>query len=143
MATNEVRRFELKSWDDFIAQVRVNHFAADRVFRGHRDPTWKLSSVWERWLDRMKGGDSERNVRSLFSPGAFERIRDGYLPRFMDLAIGLPDVDTRGLGEGEWLLLARHSGLISPLLDWTKSPYVAAYHAFADLIRHLNPGFGQ
>jgi hypothetical protein len=143
MVENQVRTQILKSWDDFISQVRENEFVGPRIFRGHREPSWKLSSIWERLLDRQRGGDSTRSVREYFADGAFEAWRDSYIEKFKDLAIGLPGLDVRDLEPTEWLMLARHSGLISPILDWTRSPYVAAYHAFRDLIEELNPGFSQ
>lgn len=139
--SNEVRIYPCGTWDEFISEVRKIRFAGGRLFRGHRDPSWKLSSVWERSLDRMRGGDQSRDVRKIFAEGAYEIIRDGYLGRFRDLSVGLPGFQSSGLTENDWWAIGRHHGLTTPLLDWTKSPYVAAFFAFFDYVDYLNPGF--
>lgn len=85
-------------------------------FRGQPDSSSGLLST----LDRFKtfASDQERGgcVRALLSEFKKEAIRVG--------GDGVSSV------EGEALeLLARHYGLPSPLIDFTESPYIAAYFA--------------
>ncbi len=138
---NNVREYKCNGWDDFVKQVRVVRFAANRIYRGHRDCSWDLSSSWERSLAKMRGNDKSRNVRELFSDGAYEKFRDGYLDRFKEHSIGLPAFQSTNLSENDWWALGRHHGLTTPLLDWTRSPYVAAFFAFTDYMEDQNPGF--
>lgn len=141
---NEIHRFKCNDWEDFIAKLRkrVGRLGGQRIYRGHANLEWKLSSRWERWLLQLKGGDANRNVADLFGPGAFKAIRDQYLQRFKDLAVGLPGLRTDfPMSDDDWWALGRHHGLVTPLLDWTRSPYVAAFFAFTEYAEMLNPGF--
>jgi len=141
-----VRDFKCETWEDFIANVRTmkGKTLGDRIYRGHASLDWKLSSMFERWLLKRKGENPNRNVRELFSkPEGLDLIRESYRERFKDIAIGLPGLPSGTLDEADWWAIGRHHGLITPILDWTKSPYIAAFFACVDYADQHTPGFKQ
>src|SRR5713101_3829543 len=111
-----------EKWEEFFSAVRLMRIdGSGRIFRGHESAEWKLSSTWERELTRSKHPDlGLKEARHLCKY---------YLDLFKDFAIGLPGIPAKDLCEEDWWALARHYGLLTPLLDWTRSPYVAAYFA--------------
>ncbi|MCH8152939.1 MAG: FRG domain-containing protein [Planctomycetes bacterium] len=146
MQPNVVGVVQCESWDDFIKRVRTTSYVGDRVFRGQRRIVdWRLESQWERWLRRLIAGDPDGNVVERFStPQAYGQIRDGYLERFKSLMRGVSTARIRPDDpDREWWALGRHHGLITPLLDWTRSPYIAAYFAFVDYTEARHPGFRE
>ena len=109
------------SWDAFKAwasRVREQHDAA--TFRGHGSSKFQLATTLHR-AGRHR----------------IERYCAETLPAFKNHAEAV--LGTRfHLSDGEdysmLLGLAQHHGLPTPLLDWTDSPYVAAFFAFSDAL---------
>lgn len=119
----EYRVVASDSWSDFrasllryaeLAQERRNEF----WFRGQGDQRWGLETTLDRHHD--VGTVAER-----------DSINSNLLRAFKAEAIhvGIPEAQVEGKSRLE--LLARHHGLPSPLMDWTLSPYVASYFAYA------------
>lgn len=151
--TNEVKEIECKSWEDFTVKVRKGEGrflgAPYRgiIYRGQTDPSWKLSSLFDRWRDeyRKENMDFVEKLRKAFpaenfqdtnpfkawAPGSIETLRQNYLKRFKESAIGCKGWEIDKFNDDELWLLGRHHGLITPLLDWTYSPYIAAFFAFS------------
>ncbi|MCH7814865.1 MAG: FRG domain-containing protein, partial [Planctomycetes bacterium] len=89
------------------------------VFRGQADASWVLETTLDRVRNRETLGD-RGELRSLL------------IQEFRRLAAGL-GVDLTGVqSEGDWEMLGRHHGLPTAILDWTTSPYIAAFFALSE-----------
>ena len=124
------------SWDEFIQRVREPRYPKSRrVFRGQRDPAWKLESALDRWArERVK-----LVKRELSPEEQEERLREaekGFLKTFSDFAIGLPGTST---DPDHLRALGRHYGLNTRLLDWTASPFVAAFFSCVNSLTTWTP----
>ena len=98
------------------------------IYRGQRVSTWGLvSSVHRTAL-----------VRSI---PALKGYADYMLPRVHDALeswVGRSWDLKNALGLAEFLAFVQHNGFPTPLLDWTESPYIAAYFAFEG-VNHFRP----
>ncbi|MGP0565381.1 MULTISPECIES: FRG domain-containing protein [unclassified Nitrospina] len=137
---------ELESWEEFEQAIEEEHNAitelkkdnplhfSDLLFRGHADANWKLSTTLERF-SKDKGlppiwfWEEYFNVLRRILPAVSSLASQEYeLP--MDFKVN--PINPFPLGY-ELMIYARHHGFPSPMLDWTRSPYVAAFFAFSSI----------
>lgn len=102
------------------------------IFRGVRNPQWRLESPLERepWVRQFR--EYGRPIQCSFLEGGYELNRDNYLARFCEA--GQMHEKTQEAADDELWALGRHFGLITPFLDWTKSWRVAAFFALSDWV---------
>lgn len=108
----------VESWQQFIEILREDQFnraSRELVFRGQRGCNWPLASTLGR---KFNSGAIPPNYR-----------RD--MLRNFELAMRGRGYDLGLLADEEekWAI-GQHHGLATPLLDWTRSPFVALIFAF-------------
>ena len=125
---SNLRARRLNTWDGF--KNAVNKLEAKRyIFRGHESNEWRLRSSFYRSgranLERYLLNDVAdlQKAFSIVSPHTFN----------------LSDP----LQYGAFLNLAQHHGYPTPLLDWTWSPYVAAFFAFHKISKQSSAHDGK
>lgn len=120
-----VETVKLESWDAFKREwvgsyLRLPRYSREQLcFRGHACRDWKLEPTLDRNRDFRDNEDRENFRRELID----EFRRSSYGLRTQE------QYPVRDAIE-EWEFLGRHHGLPTTILDWTRSPYIAAYFAF-------------
>jgi hypothetical protein len=109
--------FRIESWDEFLKLITRPPYS-NWAFRGERDERWPLYSSLSRYfrhfhVDRRAWSDQEGRILRIFKRKAHQ---------FLDKP---PDPDD----DFQWLALMQHHGAPTRLIDFTWSPYVAAFFA--------------
>lgn len=104
----------IKKWDDF--KKYVSHFANGQyLFRGQKEP-WRLSTSFHRRGRYSMSAFISRDIKQLH-----QRL-SAITSHYFDLRV--PEQN------GAFFNLLQHHGYPTPLLDWSYSPYVAAFFTF-------------
>lgn len=107
-----------ESFKQWVATSRDTHGAA--IFRGHGDKNFRLDTT----LHRQGRTRLERYCSETL------QLFRAHAEVVLGMRINMGDGDDYSMLLG----LAQHHGLPTPLLDWTDSPYIAAFFAFADAL---------
>ncbi len=112
-----VLRRTIQSWAELVSLIQGWPGARNWCFRGQADATWPLKSSLTRHIEVSKVSPKvwhlqERRIRRIFQRKSHLFLREA------------PQND-----EIEWLALMQHHGAPTRLLDFTWSPYVAAFFA--------------
>ncbi len=142
-----MKNVAVTSWEEFEEELRKISAEQERIkkgtplhvsrllFRGQSDSTWKLETTLDRYLPKqLKVTDyfhyihaakpqietHTGHVWNTKTPPEFDRWVEDQGALGLD---NMPDYD--------YMVYLRHHGFPSPLLDWSQSPYIAAFFAFA------------
>lgn len=116
--SNGIGEFKLESWNSFSEFIDTEMLDfREYIYRGHQNSDWLLEPT----LNRLAEAKTKTKLNSVRKTH-FENFRYALRGR-------IPD-SNKYTDEDELWALGQHHGLATPLLDWTNSPYVAAYFSF-------------
>lgn len=129
MPGSVIRKLSYPSWARFKSEYFTDvfgqpHFRDRRfIFRGQGHSDWLLAASFDRWWDTI--GDKLTRPE-----GA-----DALLKVFLEEIEGTEWGDLSEKDEVMALALAQQHGVPTRLLDWSRSPYVAAFFAFVERLQ--------
>lgn len=118
-----VHEVKLRSWKEFanfVYDEMLNY--EDYVWRGQRLAGWPLEPTLARVIREAKISKTKQYNFTKIHLEKFKfavRGRRGENPARLET-------------DDDWWALGQHHGLATPLLDWTTSPFVAAFFAFSE-----------
>jgi len=127
-----IREVHVESWEQFCEHIKTRHsFCPALIYRGQGRAEWPIVSK----VDRIESRFAQVPNRLGNTPRVFNCPpvdRRTHLRAFKEAARGRRRQNPPDLTEDQWWALGQHHGLSTPLLDWTRSPFVALFFAFED-----------
>lgn len=110
--------YNMKSWDDFTNFISKHFLSYSKqyIWRGQANSDWLLESSLDRLLKKFNRTDRPS-------------LREKHLENFRYSIRGRYEQSSSVLSEDECWAIGQHYGIATPLLDWTVSPFIAAFSA--------------
>ena len=120
---------KLSTWDEFKKEVQ-NLPLRDHIFRGQKKSSeWRLRTAFHRSGRADLRAFIENDIRELHASTINLTSYKFALENPLDLA--------------SFYALLQHHGYPTPLQDWTYSPYIAAYFAYAGISKNIEKQTGH
>jgi hypothetical protein len=115
---NGIQTYSLSSWKYFHDFAQEHFDNKNYVYRGQNNENWKLEPTLNRLLKRNSIANYDEKIEAHLENFKFSvRGRADFIKDIIE-------------NENELWAVGQHNFLNTPLLDFTFSPYVAAYFAF-------------
>lgn len=143
-----MKTIEVATWEEFEKEVdelnelnrqkkaNSHHPISDFLFRGQEDSNWELKTTLERYCwENFLVKEYYRSISVIrpeietFSGNKWDIPTVPDYVKWLSKNNFLFEFPAYG-----YMIYLRHHGFPSPLLDWTQSPYVAAFFAFGNLL---------
>ena len=142
--THRVNRIiNLATWDELLKQfAEIDNFVTERqrqqitklsnpLFRGHPNSEWKLKTTLERETETSYTLEQYHREYVIPAYACLSGFSEKQWLFNENEDCGYKSLRRKDkLPNYEFMGYLRHHGFPSPLLDWTSSPYVAAFFAF-------------
>jgi hypothetical protein len=140
---------DVETWEEFLEgleEIRRERRASTKyiqesplLFRGQGSSCWELDTTLDRARPQMPYLDYYRIITRIRPQVESLMNSDWPIPHYMDIQQLVKNYDefNNTLWAGDkpayaYMAYLRHHGFPSPLLDWSRSPHIAAYFAFAN-----------
>lgn len=105
-------------------------FINDLIFRGQSNSDWALETTLERFSNEKFSVESYNNKLCDIFPAASSFLNENW--KIENKPVIKNDQSLSSLPNYDFMVHARHHGFPTPILDWTRSIYIALYFAFCD-----------
>jgi len=134
-----VKEKRLSCWEDFETEVsliftnledrrkKTGVHVSHPLFRGHAKESWELRTTLERYTDKEYSITDYYKLLISIEPAVASFTSKQWN---LDPALKIDESDYGPPPRYDFMVYLRHHGFPSPLLDWSCSPYVAAFFAF-------------
>src|SRR5579862_4287169 len=156
IVSDEQPQKNVSSWAEFEKELRSirkrlrnsrPNTKPHLLFRGQESSSWGLQTTLERSGHRnMAFSDYYRLISGLrpevetLTAAVWDKMpRHDQVREWMDKPgeFSVDIVNVHGFPGYDYMVYLRHHGFPSPLLDWTRSPFIAAYFAFRQSIKNV------